>query len=78
MMGFEIQKRHFEGDHPPSVVKPAPPRRPKRTRQVPRIGTIKQQALHRQAEFNEILNVRKVLTCTFAHAECGGETEGGL
>ena len=25
MMGFEIEKRHFEGDHPPSVVKPAPP-----------------------------------------------------
>ena len=69
MIFGEIRKRHFELVRLP--VNPAPLPQASGPRQVLGIGTIKQQGLHRQAEFNEILNVRKVLTCTFAHAECG-------
>ena len=64
MIFGEIRKRHFELVRLP--VNPAPLPQASGPRQVLGIGTIKQQGLHRQAEFNEILNVRKALTCTFA------------
>ena len=68
----EIQKRHLKPVHHPGE----PLTSEQRPRQLLRIGTIKQQALHRQAEFNEILNVRKALTCTFGHRarSCGRRT----
>ena len=70
MIFGEIRKRHFELVRLP--VNPAPLPQASGPRQVLGIGTIKQQGLHRQAEFNEILNVRKALTCTFA-VRWGGE-----
>ena len=73
MIFGEIRKRHFELVRLP--VNPAPLPQASGPRQVLGIGTIKQQGLHRQAEFNEILNVRKALTCTFA-VQWGGERDG--
>ena len=70
MIFGEIRKRHFELVRLP--VNPAPLPQASGPRQVLGTGTIKQQGLHRQAEFNEILNVRKALTCTFA-VRWGGE-----
>ena len=75
MIFGEIRKRHFELVRLP--VNPAPLPQASGPRQVLGIGTIKQQGLHRQAEFNEILNVRKALTCTFGHrVRSGGGGQG--